>query len=501
MQSDPAPVRPFLKRMNRQLIKRWWVKIPQTTGKVLSAPAGAVSLLLLIGLLPRIVLLLSRSILLWPDSIGYYHEAIDMLANHTIVCRDIFHAPLYPLFLALFLSFSTTASAGLAIIAAQHLLGLLLVVCCYLIARRVFGHWVAFFSALLLSFYPLLLCYECIIQTEVLFTLLLSVTLVFSLRALNREPSTLSYALTGVFCALTALTRPVAAHFLSCLLIVMLIKLRFSRRFLRSALIVVSAYYVTTLPTMFLNYNTFGFWGLSRSEGLNLVLRVFDLDRLPPRSNTRYPSLKMLHHEFLLEGRKFYPAYRRRLIKVWGLSPLKADRLMFSFALEAALAHPWYFIFDSSVDFGKLLFEPISSIRVCPPRAGTFRCVLEKRLPAQFSSTVAPEWLWLDQWLLTFFKIPRVTGWWFVLLSCCGVIYYFLRNRAAPEQSDYLTALLLPLAVFYFCAVTVVFDTTHDRYRLPVDPIIIMFGIYGIKELSGSARRLVQMRLRGTGSL
>lgn len=134
-----------------------------------------------------------------------------------------FRAPLYPAFLALVylvngLDFSRFFAARLA---QAILLGAPLAPLTYLVAKRLFGlkelaavssEHLAKISAWIVAAYPLLLVYPLGLGTENPFFVLLLISFLFLLLSIER-PSTLNFLLSGLFLALTALTRSVILPF------------------------------------------------------------------------------------------------------------------------------------------------------------------------------------------------------------------------------------------------------------------------------------------------
>ena len=51
-------------------------------------------------------------------------------------------------------------------------------------------------------------------------------------------------------------------------------------------------YLLCLLPWMLSNQSRFGFFGLSKGMGINLFLRVYELDAISPVLDTRYPHMK-----------------------------------------------------------------------------------------------------------------------------------------------------------------------------------------------------------------
>ncbi len=457
----------------------------------LERPAVALSILAVIAAVPRLFLIWTRSVLVWPDSIGYYNAARSMLETKVLVSPHIFHAPLYPIFLAPFIRHNHGPEAGFAIVCVQHLLGMGLVFMCYAVARTVFNPLVAFCSAALLALHTLLLTYECVIQTEVLFTFLLTLTVLLGLRAL-RNGSLLTYALVGISCAASALTRPVAQQCLSCIVLLVLLHVRDWRRWITICVVVAGSYFAAVSPWMYLNHKVYGFWGLSHGEGLNLALRVFDLDGLAPVQDSHYPEIRKIQRSIAIGGHKSAYRLARRLKEDLGYSQIEADYAMFQLAFETLRAHPLAYARGSLKDFYLLFFNARNSVTECPPKVGSFGCVHEHRTPAELSTYGSREVYEPMSEVYRSAATMNLFQGGTILLSFAGMLAFFLRKPA--RGGEWIFGALLCAMIFYFAAVTVAFDTSHDRYRLPIDPYLAMFAAFGLQTITGAVLRAVGVR-------
>jgi 4-amino-4-deoxy-L-arabinose transferase-like glycosyltransferase len=392
------------------------------------------------------------------------------------VSQLISHSPLYPLFLTIFLSHGETPAAGIAILVTQHLLGLLSVIFFYLSAREVFRPIVAFCSGMLLSLHSLLLCYECVIQAEILLFFLLSIAIFLAQRAITTRSAS-TYVLTAVFCALAALTRPAAQLYIGCVLLIMYLALRDLRKFSRAALLMGVTYAAVISPWLYANHRVHGFIGLSHGEGLNLISRVFDVDHMKPVKVSRFPKLRALYRKIAAKRHQICCRFRRTLVHDWRYSALEADKAMFSISFETLVANPIPYLRDSLVLFYDYFMHAKNSVKKCSPAVGGTGCVRERRIPATF--LLQPRHLkWTQPILKRAFDFPSFICPWFVSCSLLGVAVYFRRMMALGRQdTDYVKGLLLVVTALYFAGVTAAFRTPHDRYRFPADPVLIMFAV------------------------
>ena len=126
-----------------------------------------------------------------------------------------FRAPLYPLFLALI--YSAVGHQFLAARIVQAAVGALLPLVVYVLGRRIFDSRVAVAAAWLMVFYPMFLVYPLALATENLFFLLVPLTLLCLIRAMDTSRGSY-YALAGLLLALCILTRSVISGFVVLLL-------------------------------------------------------------------------------------------------------------------------------------------------------------------------------------------------------------------------------------------------------------------------------------------
>jgi hypothetical protein len=174
---------------------------------------------------------------------------------------------------------------------------------------------------------------------------------------------------------------------------------------------------------------------------------------------------------------------------------------MFDISFETLKANPLQYVMDSGPLFYNFFFHAKNSVKPCPPGLGVLGCKREKRIPETFR--MHPHHVrWMKPYLTHIFKAPSFISPLFVCLSIFGVIAYFivtLSNRDVPR--DYSKGLFLLLTAIYFGAITAAFRKPHDRYRMPADPALIMFALFGIQQAatliySGEAREILRNALR-----
>ncbi len=437
---------------------------------------SALGIIIGVGIAARFIMTLSTYGILWPDSIIYYNTARAILSQFSLSPHSIYHTPLYPLFLALFLYFGETAKIGTLVIIAQRILGILSIIFFYKIAKKIFDPTVAFYSSLLFSLYTLLLYYETVVQTEVLFIFFLSLLLYASLKILE-ENSWKGYLLLGILYGLLALTRPVAQFFILSLPLVLWFKAGKVKRILFPSVLAFAAYLAVVSPWMFINHKTYGFWGLSRGQGLGLFYRVLDLDGLRPVENTRYPLIKQIYEEERLRKEVVYYQVKNRLTFKLGYSELEADKVLFSFALETLRVHPYQFIINTFKRFYEMLTVPEYSVHICSVNLIPNLCCKWTRgfSVGAFPNTPTDHFPSI-KWGLHYFFTKGTMRMKVVLIFCLlGIIFYFSHRRDSRAY-----AILLLMTIGYFTLIPSIFNSPEDRYRLPIDALLFMFAVEGI---------------------
>jgi hypothetical protein len=440
---------------------------------------SALGILILISLVVRVIMTLGTYGILWPDSIIYYNTARSILSQFSLSPHLIYHTPLYPLFLALFLYFGATVKIGTFILIAQHILGILSTLFFYKIARKTFDPTVAFYSSLLFTLHPFLLYYEIVIQTEVLFIFFLSLTLYYSLNTLEKN-SWKGYPLLGVLYGLLTLTRPVAQFFILSLPFAIWFKTRRVKKIFFPSILAFAAYLMVVFPWMFVNHKTYGFWGLSRGQGLGLFYRVLDLDGLSPVENTRYPLIKQIYEEERSRKAIVYYEVKNRLTFRLGYSELKADELLFSFALETLRAHPYLFAINTLKQFYETLTVPAYSIHICFSKTiPNLCCKWTKGFSVGAFPNTPTDHFPTIKWGIYYFVTEGSMNMKGVLIFCLlGIIFYFAHKRDSKAYG-----VLLGMTILYFTLMPSVFNSPEDRYRLPIDGLLFMFAVEGIYRL------------------
>jgi len=439
-------------------------------------PRRSIAIVVAAGVAARLCLTFGTYSILWPDSYPYFFTAQRQLLGD-FTAHEIFRTPLFSTFMAMFLLAGETPVAGALMIAAQRALGVAASVLVYRIGQAAFCPGVAFYGALLWTLSPLQLYYETVVGSEALFGFLV-VSMVSVASAAVRNGSRLQYAGVGLLCALATLTRPVGKAL--ALVVVAVLALHPRRPSVDRLALVIACYLACVMPWMYVNSRVSGFFAISRGEGVLLFMRAFDVDRLDPPVQTRYPVVQEVFDELRLRRPVLYYPVRDTLNRNMGYSVLFADRLMFGFALEAIAEHPTRFAANTITEWLALFLWPHRSVHVCQSSFGPHLC--SERTVGQshhvFSNTPFPGYVRLKTaiaWYVDrlYWLMPLLTP-----VAALGVVSWMMTRR--PRNA---VPALLAAVIGYFTIVTVVFNTVEDRFRLPVDPFIALFAVEGLRRV------------------
>jgi len=149
------------------------------------------------------------------DSPYYHYPQIDALWHHLwaqeiasgeIIGKEVFfRAPLYPYFLGAI--YAVFGDGPLAPRIIQSLIGTASCLLIFLIARRLFNRKIAALAGLIAAAYPLFIYFDNELLLETLFIFLMLLMFFFALKAKEHLTGRRLF-LTGLFCGLSAITRP-----------------------------------------------------------------------------------------------------------------------------------------------------------------------------------------------------------------------------------------------------------------------------------------------------
>jgi hypothetical protein len=457
----------------------------QAKTSVFDRPGVAIAVIVIVGLAVRIVMMLGSDAILWGDS-DVFIEAFGAIRSGRFLDHDPHRTLLYPYFLTAFLIWSGEPPMDQIIVGAQHLMGVVTAVCLYQAGRPVFGSRVSLAGALLLTVHTTQLFYEVSILSEVFFGCLLAMALV-PMTSFVAQPTIRGAIVVGAFCVVLTLTRPVAEWFFVVPLVLGLgtwgVALGTGRPPLRRrvtiAAVMLGIYLAIMLPWALLNQQQFNYFGVAIGRGFGLFIRVFDIDRLEPRPDTRLPEvLRMLEYG---KATQFSPAtFVRDELGRHHYSAAQADELMAQFAVETAAHHPWRFAANSMKQWAIQLGGAMQDEAICHSAQGAYLC--SKRTqgyarepflnrPRYEHEPVRP----LVVAYMRHFQIPMAIV---ATLALFGLIAYLGERRP-----DWVRGLFLASVVEYFTFIPAFAQSPQDRYRLPIDGLLFMFAVFGLTRL------------------
>ncbi len=364
------------------------------------------------------------------DSGSWNHLALAIMQGEPY--DSVYRGPLYPLFLAGL--YSLFGCDVIVVRIAQSVLGALTCLIVYHIGRKVFHPGVGVLSAILVCFYPYFIHMTGDIMSETLFTFLICLSILMLL-LYQEKPSFKYSALTGICVGLTLLCKGTFLPFfllsLLWLLAVPGLKPKLKIRMVGQLLLFVS---LTLSPWMIRNYRHYNkIVVLGLSGGALWIAnnpQAMKIETLPEINNDKLD----------ISFTWFDPERYQTILK---MPPLEADR---TFRKEAK-----NYIFSNPGEFAHLVFKRFLHYWRLYPIVATRRNKI----------------------------IAMLTSGWILPLGWLGIIISFGNYRRK-------TILLISLLAS-FTLVHVVFLATI-RYRVPIDPIVIIFCSFAVLKLWSHAK-------------
>jgi len=451
--------------------------------RAIDRPAVAITIIVIVGLAMRLLFMLGADAILWGDS-DVFIESFGSIRSGRLLEHDPHRTLLYPYFLTAFLIWSGEPPMDQIIVGAQHLLGVITAVAFYVAGRPAFGSRVALAGALLLTVHTTQLFYELSILSEAFFGCALALCLIPIGRFVAR-PSIRGAGVSGLACAVLTLTRPVAELFVIVPLVLMAVMVSSWRSRLVIGAALMATYLAIMVPWASVNQRQFGFFGVALGRGFGLFIRVFDIDRLEPRPDTRLPEVRaMLDHA--LKTTQYSPAtYVRDELRRHRYSAAQADELMSQFAVETALHQPWRFAVNSAKQWALQIGGPLQDEAICASPQGAYVCSRRTQGYAREPFLNRPRYA--DEparpWVVAYvrhFQIPMSLT---AALAAFGAVAYLLSSRPEWVRGAFLAAVTA-----YFTFLPAFAQSPQDRYRLPVDALLFMFAVFGAVQLVGRTR-------------
>nr|MBN2277202.1 glycosyltransferase family 39 protein [candidate division Zixibacteria bacterium] len=377
------------------------------------------------------------------DSLFHHRWAISIAFGNIIGDQVFFRAPFYIYILGLIY-----AIAGPSLLAARifgHLVGLISVFLTYLIGRRLFNRPVGLMAALIHALYPIAIFFESELLVDNLFTLFFELSILILISS-PKNKKYHHYVFLGLILGFAAITRPLILGLIPLYLIWIILDSKNIRSVLLGIAITFLLMIVVIAPITIRNKivgNDFVL--ISSSGGINFYIgNNASSDGLtaslpPPYGN----SWQISDINYLAEketGRSLKPS---------GVS-----------AFWTSKAIDW--ITHNKIDFIKLYAK---KLYYC---MNDFEVSNNKNISAFFDG------------FLILRIIPLNYG--FILsLAAAGIIFLFALGGIMPQIK-----MVFLLIVGYFLLISLFF--INARFRLPVIPLIIIFGGVGLESIFASIK-------------
>ena len=381
-----------------------------------------------------------------------YGEGYALVAGSPTIWRN----PLYPLLLAGI--YSISGKSVPAFIAGNSLLGVLVVLAGFFVARAVFQSLsVGILAALLVSIYPYLVFHSSHLFETSLISLLV-LLLVLAAIETHKEGSYIWAALAGILMGLSVLTKSSALSLMPIFIVwwISLSYRKFKRRILVASFLFLSFTGIVLLPWAIRNKIVLDHLTVSESNlGFNLwkgnnpltfaVYPMTHLDSLdeyaawilPADSTAKYwPESEWFQHQALEYIRK---------------DPM---RFLKGLARKSLQLYDWNIIPYLE---GKAVIDPVTETITMPASS---------RSPTKQLS----------------YTIPYIFVVTFVLIGFLGSI----------KRNWEILFLVIPILIIWSIGHAVAFTIT--RFRMPIEPLILIWAAYGMKSVGNAILTLLKFR-------
>jgi len=384
--------------------------------------------LFVLALVLRLLFVLSpHGVVMTPDGALYSNIAIHLLNGEGFIQNVRNYPIIVPPLYSIFLSFVYTIF-GIknltAVLVIQALLEALTVIFIYKTAEELFNRWVGLFAGLFFSMYSVAIYHTGFILTETLFTFLVVLLTYAFTRMLRPQATYRTAGFVGLIWGLTCLTRPHLLFFVPflCLLLLIVRKRHGFKLTVISTLILL----ITITPWMgylYVKYNTI--IPIASHGGIALWC-----------GNGPFVNPDRYYNSTLYSDN---PIFNNQHKEGMSLPLYKQGRFFRNTALQFITAHPNKFISNT---YAKLnMFWKSVNLNIHILRIPLFDHIFNK----------------IDHWML--------------ILALPGFIFSIF-----PRWNFRRSQILLWLIIYYSLIVSVGIIVSQGRYRLPVMPLIAIYG-------------------------
>ncbi|GEM_PF-4623782 len=428
-------------------------------------------LLFFLLILERVVLCVILPPIIEPDTVSYKSHAISLLETGDLAEGRNFRTPGYPLFLYLIYSIHKSDTA---VVIAQHLLGLLLILLITLIVPR---HRT---KNIILLFFLLdmqLIRYEHSILADFPLAFFLGVSIYFFLKYL-REPNNNFLMSCGLFLSIGFITKPILKlypYLVAIFLIIFLAK-RTEKTFsiikktsflLLPTFLVWSAWSIT-------NYKRQHYFGLAPALGVELGGITEDFWNY---SSPLHKEIKKIYKEKLKtktsKRSSVVHAVVKELKKRYSLPEI--NKFLLDIAKEAIITNPHRYILRGMRETACFYLSNASVlVFLFLPSDAFYISVLQQLKQRKVSSQV------ILKFLLNFYPI-----WWLVLLGFFLNVMKKIANPRSTQISDWF----ILATILYIGGIASFISLGYARMRTPIEPFIIMWSVAGWQQISHRIKR------------
>lgn len=411
-------------------------------------------------LIERLAALLLLPPFVFNDSPSYSIPA-RFFTQHWTFVNMAQRLPAYPLLLSFFYSLSL---GDVAIVAFQHTLGLFAI---YLVLRMISGAVPKLIAGLFFMLDMNLLLHEHAILPDLLLTLEIT-AIVYSMKRYFITGGIWVLGCAGAVIAAAVLTKPVFQlypWFAAAGLLVVWAVQRAGRKEIgpRLAVFLLPAVACVGLWS-FRNYEKFHFFGMTPYSGFQKAACVEDFIDF---SSPSYPELKAVFKR-KLEAKKTTGEFAVRgvwqeLSSMPGNDEITLNRQLGGLYWEAVRKYPLKYVARAAREEVKLFLSNDSILAYASPRISALSMTEEFRRGNRRDAA------------LKFILNLYLVHW----LMVAGFVFSFFSSGRALWGGERVFRLFALLTIFYVTGVTVFADYGLARYRLPVQPLIIMFSASG----------------------
>jgi len=414
-----------------------------------------------------------------PDSLTYDNLARNLVKGQgytdtrpfKILDGSMTVPPVYPAFLA-----AVYAVFGLhygPVIVIQQVLGALLVVLAYLMAARLFGPRIGYWTGLILALHPWLIIYGNTLMTEALFTFLFAASMFCLVKGLSGG-SVLCFALAGSVMGLAILCRASFQFYFLLIPVVLLLTLKNFRRVVRHSLAFLIPVLLLLSAWSLRNRLTHGFFGLTSVGGINFlaglnpppssydaldpfekVLREACANPTPQTIASVIPPTEQARMIYR-SGTVYCTNQAAKTLLDQGYSVPEVDGRFMRIALKQIRKAPFRYL-KRGAGQGIALWSGYQTEWL----GGSFDKTLSENVRDRDSIAAAAK---------VVFRL--LLGGVVFILTVIGV-WAMLKNRFKMGW--------VPVSTFaYLTAVCAAFNLGYVRYRMPLEPYIVMTCLYGL---------------------